>query len=119
MLRYTPLDLALFYDLDEPHSAEDIAALFASDAIHLSGGHTGGFLERLKQSRMLGPIRDWALAGGILIGVSAGAILMAPTITTDALFIGLIPEDMAGSWKCLRRLGRDAASPMSHPARRG
>ncbi|MBV7517374.1 Type 1 glutamine amidotransferase-like domain-containing protein [Ensifer sp. ENS12] len=88
------LDLALFYDLDGPHSAEDITALFASDAIHLSGGHTGGFLERLKQSRMLRPLRDWALAGGILIGVSAGAILMAPTIATDALFIGLRPEEI-------------------------
>ncbi len=89
------LDLALFFDLDEPHSAEDIAALFASDAIHLSGGHTGGFLEPLKRSRMLGPLRNWALSGGILIGVSAGAILMAPTIATDALFIGLRPEDIA------------------------
>ncbi|MEI3851205.1 MULTISPECIES: Type 1 glutamine amidotransferase-like domain-containing protein [Ensifer] len=89
------LDLALFFDLDEPHSPGDVAALFACDAIHLSGGHTGEFLERLKQSRMLGPIRDWALSGGILIGVSAGAILMAPTIATDALFIGLRPEDIA------------------------
>ncbi|MBK5570864.1 Type 1 glutamine amidotransferase-like domain-containing protein [Ensifer sp. 2YAB10] len=88
------LDLALFFDLDEPHSADDIAALFASDAIHLSGGHTGGFLERLKRSGMLGQLSDWARSGGILIGVSAGAILMAPTIATDALFIGERPEDI-------------------------
>lgn len=89
------LDLALFFDLDEPHSADDIAALFASDAIHLAGGHTGGFLERLKRSGMLGPLRDWALSGRILIGVSAGAILMAPTIATDALFVGQRPEDVS------------------------
>lgn len=88
------LDLSLFFDLDEPHSAEAIAALFACDAIHLSGGHTGGFLERLKRSGMIGPLRDWALAGGILIGVSAGAILMTPTIATDALFIGQRPENV-------------------------
>lgn len=88
------LDLALFFDLDKPHSADDIAALFASDAIHLAGGHTGGFLQRLKQSGMLGPLSDWALSGGILIGVSAGAILMAPTIATDAIFIGERPEDI-------------------------
>lgn len=87
-------DLALFHDLEEPHCEEEIAALFACDAIHLSGGHTGEFLERLKRSGMLGPLRDWALSGGILIGVSAGAILMAPTIATDALFIGLRPEDV-------------------------
>ena len=88
------LELALFFDLDEPHSADDIAALFASDAIHLAGGHTGGFLERLKRSGMLGPLSDWARSGGILIGVSAGAIVMAPTIATDALFIGERPEDI-------------------------
>lgn len=88
------LDLALFYDLDEPHSAEDMAALFACDAIHLAGGHTGGFLERLKRSGMIGPLRHWALSGGLLIGVSAGSILMAPTIATDALFIGQKPEDI-------------------------
>ncbi|WP_429806790.1 Type 1 glutamine amidotransferase-like domain-containing protein [Ensifer sp. B1-9] len=89
------LDLALFFDLDEPHSADDIAALFASDAIHLAGGHTGGFLERLKRSGMLGPLRDWALSGRILIGASAGAILMAPTIATDALFVSQRPEDVS------------------------
>ncbi|HEV7323095.1 MAG TPA: Type 1 glutamine amidotransferase-like domain-containing protein [Ensifer sp.] len=88
------LDLALFHDLDEPHTADDIAALFASDAIHLSGGHTGDFLARLKRSGMLGPLRDWALSGGVLIGVSAGAILMGPTIATDAPFIGQNPEDI-------------------------
>jgi dipeptidase E len=88
------LDLALFYDLDEPHPAEDIAGLFASDAIHLAGGHTGEFLQRLKRSGMLGPLRNWAPSGGILIGVSAGAILMGPTIATDALFIGRRPEEI-------------------------
>lgn len=88
------LDLALFFDLDEPHSAEDIAALFACDAIHLAGGHTGSFLERLKRSGMVQPMRGWALSGGILIGVSAGAILMGPTIATDALFIGRKPGEI-------------------------
>lgn len=87
-------DLSLFFDLDEPHAEEEIATLFAYDAIHLSGGHTGDFLERLKRSGMLGPLRDWARSGGVLIGVSAGAILMAPTIATDALFIGRRPEDI-------------------------
>ncbi len=43
---------------------------------------------------MVGPLRDWAPSGGILIGVSAGAILMGPTIATDALFIGRRPEEI-------------------------
>lgn len=87
------LDLSLFFDLDEPHAEAEIAALFAYDAIHLSGGHTGEFLERLKRRGMLERLRHWALSGGILVGVSAGAILMSPTIATDALFIGRRPED--------------------------
>ena len=88
------LDIPVYHDLDEPHRAEDTAELFACDAIHLSGGHTGDFLARLRRHGMLGPLRDWALAGGVLIGVSAGAILMTPTIATDALFLGERPEDM-------------------------
>lgn len=88
------LDLALFFDLDRPQSEDDIAALFACAAIHLSGGHTGSFLERLKCSGMLAPLRDFALSGSVLIGVSAGSILMGPTIATDAPFIGLKPEEI-------------------------
>ncbi len=88
------LDLSLFFDLDEPQSGEATTALFASDAIHLSGGHTGSFLERLKRSGMLAPLRDFARSGGILIGVSAGAILMGPTIATDGPFVGKRPEDV-------------------------
>lgn len=90
------LDLQLFYDPSQPHSAEETAALFSCDAIHLSGGHTGGFLQRLKLSGMLDPLRNWALRGGILIGTSAGAILMTPTIAIDALFSGRAPEDVVG-----------------------
>lgn len=88
------LDHQLFFDLEESRSKEESAALFACDAIHLSGGHTGEFLERLKRSGMIGPLRDWARSGGILIGVSAGAIIMTPTIATDALFIARKPEDI-------------------------
>ncbi|MFT4184549.1 MAG: Type 1 glutamine amidotransferase-like domain-containing protein [Rhizobium sp.] len=86
------LEMSLFYDLEETHGAEDRQALFACDAIHLTGGHTGEYLQRLRRSGMLPLLRDWALAGGILIGTSAGAILMTPTIATDALFTGEMPE---------------------------
>lgn len=90
------LDLTLFYDLDEPHRAEEMAELFTCDAIHLSGGHTGDFLQRLRRSGILAPLRDWALRGGILIGTSAGAILMTPTIAIDAIFSGGRPEEVMG-----------------------
>ena len=88
------LDLCLFYDLDETHSADDAQALFRCDAIHLSGGHTGGFLGRLKRSGMLPLLKRWADSGGLLIGASAGAIIMTPTIATDGLFTGHAPESL-------------------------
>lgn len=90
------LDVPVCHDLDVPHDAAETAALFACDAIHLSGGHTGEFLARLRRGGMLGPLRDWALKGGILIGVSAGSILMTPDIATDALFLDERPEDVTG-----------------------
>ncbi|WP_245449404.1 Type 1 glutamine amidotransferase-like domain-containing protein [Neorhizobium tomejilense] len=88
------LELCLFHDLDEPHALEDENKLFQCDAIHLSGGHTGGFLVRLKRSGLISSLRTWALEGGFLIGTSAGAILLTPTIATDALFEGQAPEDL-------------------------
>ncbi len=47
---------------------------------------------------MLERLRSWAQGGGLLIGTSAGAILMTPTIAVDALFGNGRPEDVrAGS----------------------
>lgn len=88
------LDLSLIFDLDEVHDEGEVAGLFACDAIHLSGGHTGEFLARLKAGKMLNRLRDWALEGGVLIGVSAGSILMTQTIALDALFLDERPEDV-------------------------
>ncbi|SFB09732.1 dipeptidase E [Rhizobium sp. NFR07] len=88
------LDLSLFHDLDAEPDVSDMDALFACDAIHLSGGHTGGFLARLKRAGMVGPLKEWATRGGVLIGTSAGAILMTPTIAVDALFSDGKPEDV-------------------------
>lgn len=86
--------LDVFYDLDQEHSDAETDALLACDAIHLSGGNTAAFLIRLKRTGMLEKLRHWALKGGLLIGTSAGAILMTPTIAVDALFSGGRPEDV-------------------------
>lgn len=86
------LELCLFHDLDEPHATDDESKLFQCDAIHLAGGHTSGFLARLKRSGLISSLRKWALDGGVLIGTSAGAIILTPTIATDGLFVGTAPE---------------------------
>lgn len=87
------LDLCIFHDLDETHGADVEAALFGCDAIHLTGGHTADFLARLKRSGLMPRLRQWAVDGGVVIGTSAGAILLTPTIATDALFTDTAPEE--------------------------
>ncbi|WP_163882508.1 Type 1 glutamine amidotransferase-like domain-containing protein [Rhizobium laguerreae] len=86
------LSLDLFFDLDVISGNEEIGRLFSCSAIHLTGGHTGDFLRRLRQSGMLEKLRAWARDDGIVVGTSAGAILMTPTIAVDALFSGGSPD---------------------------
>ena len=86
------LRLAAPYDLDEDHGRSELDGLLACDAIHLSGGDTTAFLMRMRRCGMLEILKRWAKAGGLLIGTSAGAILMTPTIAVDALFSGRRPE---------------------------
>ena len=87
------LTLDPFIDLDAV-VPEDLERLFSCNAIHLSGGHTGHFLQRLHNANVFERLRSWALDDGILIGTSAGAILMTPTIAVDAFFLGQQPSDI-------------------------
>jgi dipeptidase E len=86
--------LPIVYDLDEDHGRAELDDLLACDAIHLSGGDTAAFLARLQRGGMLDILRRWASGGGILIGTSAGAILMTPNIAVGALFSGGRPEEV-------------------------
>jgi dipeptidase E len=89
---YAHLGLALEAYCDpRAHSAEELAGLMACDAIHLSGGDTRHFLDGLIQADMLALLRRWAEDGRVLIGASAGAILLTPTIALDAIFRGADP----------------------------
>jgi len=89
------IDLSLYCDLDEPGLDRRLEDILGCDAVHLSGGHTGSFLQRLRASGALARLRDWVFDGGILIGVSAGSILMGPNIAVDGLFTGCPPEAVA------------------------
>ncbi len=75
----------VYLELDVSFSQETLPALLACDAVHLSGGNTFYFLYWLKRRAMLPVLRDYVVGGGVLIGVSAGAILMTPDISTSAL----------------------------------
>ncbi|MFG1499589.1 Type 1 glutamine amidotransferase-like domain-containing protein [Halobacteriovorax sp. XZX-3] len=53
-----------------------------SDVIHLGGGNTFYFLKHLKESGMFEELIDYVENGGILTGLSAGAIITTPNIMT-------------------------------------
>jgi dipeptidase E len=51
-----------------------------SDAIHMGGGNTFYFLNSLRKAKLLKDLRNFTLKGGILTGLSAGAIMMTENI---------------------------------------
>lgn len=84
---YAKLGAELNYLLDweTPDLTNALRELTACDAIHLSGGNTFEFLRWLKQRDVLPVLCAFAERGGVLIGVSAGAILMTPDVSSAAL----------------------------------
>ncbi len=57
---------------------EDIA--LGSDIIHLAGGNTFYFLKQLKRKKFLGKLKKFYANGGSIHGVSAGGIILTPSI---------------------------------------
>ena len=79
------INLGFYFGLDQAYDPKNLDMLLSCDAIHLPGGNTYHFLQRLKNRNLLEPLRKYATDGGILIGVSAGAILMTTDISTTFL----------------------------------
>jgi dipeptidase E len=86
------LDLSVFMDVAKPVKADHLAALRECDAIHLPGGDTRAFLHFLRVNGLVATLGDWTRHGGLLIGTSAGAMLMTPTVALDAVFTGEDPK---------------------------
>lgn len=78
------IDLAFSLELNDNFQPELFPYLLACDGIHLSGGNTYHFLYWLRQRGLIDPIREFVAHGGVLIGASAGAILMTPEISATA-----------------------------------
>jgi len=78
-------DLSVYFELETKYEPDKTKDLFACDAIHLSGGSTYNFLYWLRQRGFTPLLRDYVSNGGVLIGVSAGAILMTPELSTTHL----------------------------------
>ncbi|HEY40793.1 MAG TPA: type 1 glutamine amidotransferase-like domain-containing protein [Dehalococcoidia bacterium] len=79
------MDLKVYFELDKEYHPELLEPLLSCDAIHLSGGNTYYFLHWLRRRNMMDTLVQYVAQGGVLIGVSAGSILMTPDITTSSL----------------------------------
>jgi len=75
----------LYFDVDKEYDEKKNDELFACDAIFLSGGNTYYFLNSLKKREFLPKLREYVRKGGILIGVSAGSIIMSKTVDITTL----------------------------------
>ncbi len=78
-------ELALYVELDVAYDSSLLDSLFACDAIHLSGGNTYYFLYWLQQRGLIERLQHYALHKGVLIGISAGAIIMTPSVNSAQL----------------------------------
>ncbi|MGG1675468.1 Type 1 glutamine amidotransferase-like domain-containing protein [Neobacillus sp. NRS-1170] len=74
----------LYFDVDEEYDESLLGELESCDGLYLSGGNTFYFLKNLQKRNLLGKINEMAINGKLLIGVSAGSILMSKTIKIAA-----------------------------------
>lgn len=71
----------IHFPVDVPFDQTMFKEVMKSDIIHLAGGNTFYFLKYLRQSKMLSALKEFVFNGGILTGLSAGAIMMTSDIT--------------------------------------
>lgn len=70
----------LYFDIDQKFDVSTVVPLTMCDGIYLSGGNTFYFLKKLKERKLDFLLKALALKGKLMIGVSAGAILMSKSI---------------------------------------
>jgi dipeptidase E len=77
-----------YFDLDREFDFVKVKSVLESDAIYLSGGNTFGFLHLILKRKFRSKLKNFVKAGGVLIGTSAGVMLMTPSIETTREFKG-------------------------------
>ena len=97
-----------YFDIDVEYSPELAQKALLADIVLLPGGNTPNLLHRLKQHELFAPLQEFGQnPTKTIIGVSAGGVVLGPTIKsslpisglpdTDKDPIGLItPEQMQG-----------------------
>lgn len=70
----------IHFPVDVPFDKILFQEVMRSDAIHMGGGNTFYFLNSLRKAKLLPQLRTFAEKGGVLTGLSAGAIMMTENI---------------------------------------
>jgi dipeptidase E len=70
----------IHFPVDVPFDKIMFQEVMRSDAIHMGGGNTFYFLNCLRKAKLIKDLRSFVLNGGVLTGLSAGAILMTENI---------------------------------------
>jgi dipeptidase E len=92
---YADLGAQLDVYVDELSVSEkSISQLHACDAVHLSGGNTFTFAQWLGQTGLFEGLVHYAVNGGLLIGVSAGAIMLTKSVASAALCGDVRPPEV-------------------------
>lgn len=74
-----------YFDLSDAFSGHDLARLKKYGAIYLSGGNTYVFMDMARKRGLYPILKAHAENGGLLIGASAGALMMTPSIGLAAI----------------------------------
>lgn len=69
-----------YFPVDAHFLKSELKRAFKSDVIYLAGGNTFYFLKHLRDSGVLSELQKFVRRGGVLAGLSAGAIMMTPHI---------------------------------------
>ncbi len=69
-----------YFAVDSDFLKREMNEALKSDVIYLAGGNTYYFLKHLRESGFLSKLEAFARRGGVIAGLSAGAIIMTPHI---------------------------------------
>ncbi len=69
-----------YFAVDADFLSREMNEALKSDVIYLAGGNTFYFLKHLRESGFLKRLKKFAARGGVIAGLSAGAIIMTPHI---------------------------------------
>jgi dipeptidase E len=121
MRRYRSHGVKQFYllNVDQGPTRDEINEALSGDIIYLAGGNTFYFLKYLRESGMLKHLQKFVKKGGVLAGLSAGGLIMTPTVRLAA-DEGLGPDENDVQMKNFKSMGlvKFEFSPHFSPTRK-